>query len=326
MLKFNITEILIDDRPNKFWKMLNQVGITKAVGVLPRNFSDWRKINNLDPWDYLLLKKYKNMLKYNGFELVAIEDNPPMDKIRFNLDGKEQEMENIAKMIENFGKLGIRLWSYSWAAGIGWFRTSTHVPSKYGLVSQFDINDIDKYEYKIKISKEELWKNLKYFLEFIIPIAESSNVKISMHPDDPPLDYMVGIPRIMNSVDSFDKLLEINKSDYNGITFCQGNFSLMRGNIPTMIKHFKNKIFFVHFRDVIGNKYKFSETLIGEGKTNLYKCMEAYNDIDFNGIMRVDHVPMLYGDSEKVPGYSYLNRLYAIGYINGLRSAFNKKE
>ena len=52
----------------------------------------------------------------------------------------------------------------------------------------------------------------------------------------------------MNSIESYDKLLNINKSSYNGITLCQGNFTLMTDDLPGVIKHFNKKIFFVHFR------------------------------------------------------------------------------
>jgi len=322
MLDFSIAEILIEDRPNKYWEMLKQINVKNVVGVLPRGNSDWRMHAEDEPWGYLPLLKYKNMLSNVGFNLVAIEDNPPMDRIQFGLKGRDDDIDKIAKMIENFGKLGIKLWCYNWMAGIGWLRTSSHINSEFGRVSGFNIDNIKKADnYHIKIERSELWKNLKYFLDHIIPVAEENDVKLAMHPDDPPISDLMGIPRIMNSIDSYDKLLEINKSNYNGITLCQGNFTLITDDLPDVIRHFGDRIFFVHFRDVIGNKYNFTETLIGHGKTDLYKCMKAYNDIDFNGIMRVDHVPTLYSDDANVPGYSYLNRLYAIGYINGLRDS-----
>ncbi len=324
MLDFNLAEILFENRPNKYWKMLRQIGVKNAVGVLPRSFSDWRKHDEETPWNYLSLVKYKNMINDSGFILDAIEDNPPMERVQFNLEGKEEDIENIAKMIENFGKLGIKTWCYNWMAGIGWFRSFTHLNTEFGKVSGFNINDIKNAEnYHIKTDRKSLWENLKYFLDNIIPVAEKNNVNLAMHPDDPPIDNFTGIPRIMNSIESYDKLLALNTSPYNGITLCQGNFTLMTENLPDVIKHFNKRIFFVHFRDVIGNKNNFMETLLGHGKTDMHKCMEAYNDINFKGIMRVDHVPTLASDDAYVPGYSYLDRLYSIGYINGLRDSVN---
>jgi mannonate dehydratase len=326
MLNFEMAEILVEDRPNKYWKMLNQIGVKKAIGVLPRHPTDWRMQIETEPWNYFSLSKYKNMLNDNGFELIGIEDNPPMNNIKFGLKNKDDELDYVAKLIENMGKLNIKLWCYNWSAGIGWSRTSTHINTEFGQVSGFNIKDIENAElYPVKITSNELWKNLKDFLDYIVPLAEDNDVKLAMHPDDPPLDDFLGIPRIMNSVNSFDKLLEIKKSDYNGITFCQGNFALMTDDLPDVIKHFNKKIFFVHFRDVIGDKYNFIETLVGHGKTNLFEVMKAYNEINFDGIMRVDHVPTLEGDYTPLEiawGYSYLDRLYTIGYIDGLKSLF----
>ncbi|WP_297217205.1 mannonate dehydratase [Thermoplasma sp.] len=324
MLDFDIAEMLTEDRPNKYWEMLKQIGVRHAVGVLPRWFSDWRMHSEDEPWGYLSLLKYKNMLSDSGFSLVAIEDNPPMERIKLGLKGKEEDMDHIAHMMENFGKLGIKLWCYNWMAGIGWVRTSTHINSEFGKVSGFRYSDVENAEkYHIRIERSDLWKNLKEFLDFIVPIAEENDVKLAMHPDDPPIPDLMGIPRIMNTIEAYDKLLELNRSDYNGIALCQGNFTLMTDNLPAVIRHFNMRISFVHFRDVVGDKNNFTETLIGHGKTDAYECMRAYNDVDFDGIMRVDHVPTLSSDDATVPGYSYLGRLYAIGYINGLRDAAN---
>lgn len=325
MLNFILSEILLETSPNKYWKMLQQVGIRDAVGILPRNFPDWRMSFEEEPWEYLSLKRYKNMLEDNGFTLRAIEDNPPMDLIRLNLPGKEQQLDNVARMIENFGKLNIELWCYNWMAGIGWSRTHNYMQSDVGTVSSFDSDDIAGYaNRKVKISREDLWHNLKDFLDLVIPIAEDNGVKLAMHPDDPPIDDFAGIPRIMNSVKSFDRLLDINRSEFNGITLCQGNFTLMTEDLPDVIRHFGRRTFFVHFRDVIGNREKYVETQLGYGRTDLVNCMKAYSDIDYRGLMRVDHVPTLEGDTAPVPGYSYLGRLYAAGYIKGIADSIRK--
>ena len=325
MLEFSLSEMLLESSPNRYWKMLHQIGIKDAVGVLPRNFMDWRMSSEDKPWGYFSLKKYKNMLEDNGFNLRAIEDNPPMDKIRLNLPGKEEELNSIAEMIENFGKLNIGLWCYNWMAGIGWARSHNYVESKVGTVSSFNVNDISGYRNeKVKINRSLLWQNLKEFLDFIVPLAEDNNVKLAMHPDDPPIEEFAGIPRIMNSIESYDKLLELHNSEFNGITLCQGNFTLMTDNLPITIRHFGNKILFVHFRDVLGDKNNYIETQLGYGKTDLAGCIKAYNDINYDGLMRVDHVPTLEGDSADIPGYSYLGRLYAIGYIRGLIDSVRK--
>jgi mannonate dehydratase len=72
-------------------------------------------------------------------------------------------------------------------------------------------------------------------------------MKLAMHPDDPQVDCIKGIGRIMNTVDNFKRMLKIYPSPSNGITMCQGNFSLMGADIPKLVRERKDKIHFVHF-------------------------------------------------------------------------------
>src|SRR5262249_52827834 len=101
----------------------------------------------------------------------------------------------------------------------------------------------------------------------------------------------------------------------------QGNFTLMTDDLPSVIRGFAKKIFFVHFRDVKAKPERFEETWHDAGKTDMLACMRTYRDIGFNGVLRPDHVPTVEGDSNDNAGYSAFGRLYAIGYIRGLRQA-----
>jgi mannonate dehydratase len=324
---WRIAEIILEDSPKPFWRMLLQLGVNEVVGVLPRSFADWRRSSAEQPWDYYPLARYKRMIEEERLKLVAIEDNPPMDAIRCGTDGKEEELENVCKLIENMGKLGIGTWCYNWMTYLGWIRTSTRLKTRGNAVVTGFNEDVVKSAPPIAkepITSEVLWRNLESFLKVVIPVAESAGVKLAMHPDDPPmLPSIRGISRIMNNVSSFDRLLEIYPSEANGITLCQGNFTLMTDDLPSVIRHFgrTGKIFFVHFRDVLGDASKFTETFLDDGKTDMVGCMRAYKEIGFKGIMRCDHTPTLEGDEETVPGYSALGRLHAIGYITGLKQA-----
>jgi mannonate dehydratase len=127
----------------------------------------------------------------------------------------------------------------------------------------------------------------------------------------------------MRSVENFQRLLDLVPSPMNGITLCQGNFTLMTDDLPGVIRQFgrQEKIFFVHFRDVQGTPEQFQETWHDAGQTDMLTCMRAYRDIGFNGVLRPDHVPTVAGDSNEQAGYSSFGRLYAIGYIRGLQQA-----
>jgi mannonate dehydratase len=91
--------------------------------------------------------------------------------------------------------------------------------------------------------------------------------------------------------------------------------------LPAVIRHFgaQKKIFFVHFRDVRGTPEKFVETFHDEGQTDLAECLRAYRDVGYEGVCRPDHYPKM-GD-EGFDDALCLARLFAVGYIKGLREA-----
>jgi mannonate dehydratase len=97
----------------------------------------------------------------------------------------------------------------------------------------------------------------------------------------------------------------------------------MTDDVPALIRRLgkDGRIFFAHFRDVEGSREKFVETFHDDGPTDMLECMRAYADIGFQGVIRPDHVPALEGDSNDSFGYSTLGRLFAIGYMTGLREA-----
>jgi mannonate dehydratase len=309
--------------PSPLWKLSKQAGVDFAVGGLPFN----EPFNGADaPWDYLPLVRMKQRYENGGFNLAVIEARPPLNKAKRGLPGRDEEIATVCTLIENMGRLGIPVWCYEWMTDFNWLRTSTNTISRGGsVVTSFDyalVKDAPPTE-EGPISEEKLWETLEYFLKKVIPVAEKWNVKLAMHPDDPPLSPIRGVGRIMSSVINYQRLLDIVPSPMNGITMCQGNFTLMTDDLPGVIRKFGNqdKIFFVHFRDVRGTVEKYEETWHDEGKTDMLACLKAYKDINFEGVLRPDHVPTVEGDSNENAGYSSFGRLYAIGYIRGLRQA-----
>jgi len=272
------------------------------------------------------LARVKSAYENAGFRLEVLESRPPLEKAKLGLPGRDEEIETACELIRNMGRLGIPVWCSEWMPIFGWMRTATTIPERGGaLVTGFDydvMRNAPLTEHG-EVSEEQLWDNLKYFLEAVVPVAEEAGVKLAMHPDDPPLSPIRGLGRIMRSVENFQRLIDLVPSPANGICLCQGNFTLMTDDLPKAIRHFgaQDKIFFVHFRDVRGAPEKFNETFHDNGKTDMLACMKAYRDIGFSGVLRPDHVPTMEGDSNEDAGYSSIGRLYAIGYIRGLRQA-----
>ena len=309
--------------PSALWTLASQMGLEWAVGGLP--FDDPQ--NGADaPWDYLPLLRMQQRYQSAGFKLAVIEARPPYNKVKRGLPGRDEEIAAICTLIENMGKLGIPVWCYEWMTDFNWLRTNTSTPSRGGsIVTSFDaslLRDAPPTELG-PIAEDELWTNLEYFLKRVLPVAEKANVKLAMHPDDPPLSPIRGVGRIMRSPENYQRLLDLVPSPMNGITLCQGNFTLMTNDLPSVIRKFgaQQKIFFVHFRDVRGTPERFEETWHDAGQTDLLACLRAYKEVGFNGVLRPDHVPTVEGDSNDRPGYSAFGRLYAIGYIRGLRDA-----
>lgn len=321
-----LAEVLLEPWPHPYWKVMQQVGVSGAVGVLPRHFSDWRGSAPEQPWDYGPLALYKQHVEDAGFTLGVIEDNPPMDLLRLGRPGREAELENVLTLIRNMGRLGIPVLCYNWMPVLGWVRTSVGLAGRGGaLVSGYD-HDVLKDAPMTsagEVSESELWDSLEWFLKRAVPVAEMAGVKLAIHPDDPPLSPIRGIARIMSSLDAFQRVVDLVPSNSNGITLCQGNFALMTDDLPGAIKHFgeQGKIHFVHFRDVRGTPDSFVETFHDEGQTDMGACIRAYHEVGFDGMVRTDHVPLLEGDTASVPGYSWNGRLFAIGYIKGLVEA-----
>ena len=320
-------EILLEAQPTPFWRMLPQVGVEHAVGVLPRGFADWREARSDLPWDYVPLAVYKEMLAAEGLQLAVIEDNPPMDAIRLGRPGREEEIEHVSTLLRSMGRLGIPVWCYNWMAVVSWVRTHLAMRGRGGaVVTAYDhalLTTASRPAGVEPLEEEAMWDNLRYFLDRVLPVAEESGVQLAMHPDDPPLSSIRGIPRIMRTPDAFQRLVDLAPSTANGITLCQGNFALMTDDLPAVIHQFgeQRRIAFVHFRDVRGRAERFVETFHDEGQTDMFACMRAYHEIGFDGMMRSDHTPTIESDTAQVPGYSTLGRLHAIGYMTGLREA-----
>jgi mannonate dehydratase len=308
-------------------ELSKQMGVTGAVSPSAPGIAG---LNDVKPWTLEAVTAVKEAYAKRGLQWKVLEGTPSLDKAKLGIAGRDEEIENFITLMKNLNKIGVNTICYNWMPVINWARTDMARKGRGGaLVTAFDydiIKDQPLTEYG-EVTEETMWKNIEYFLKAVVPEAEKNNIKLALHPDDPPIPKIRGIARIMRTADAFKKMIDLVPSPNNGITLCQGTFATMDEDIPTVIKYFgeRKKIFFVHFRDIRGNKWKFEETFHDEGKTDMYKAMKTYYEVGFKGPMREDHVPTVAGDSNEHPGYSELGTLFAIGYIKGLIEAAEKE-
>jgi len=335
----------LSSRYEPLWDLIKQCGVENVVALLrgaeqeQRMFTSVGSISEVklnedlfEPWSEQAILRDKAEFARHGLNIVGIEDTAPMDKVRLGLPGRDQEIENIIQQIKAMGRLEIPVLCYNWMALSSWARTKIDITSRGGsLVTGFNLNDTKLLPPLVapgEVSSEQLWNALEYFLKAVIPVAEEAGVRLGLHPDDPPLTEIRGLPRIMNSLDAYRKLLDLYPSPSNGITFCQGNFALMTNDLPSAIREFgkRNAIMFVHFRDVKGTADHFEETFQDNGQNDLPECMRAYAEIGFHGPLRPDHVPTMHGETNTRPAYETLGRLFALGYIRGVQQCIYGKD
>jgi mannonate dehydratase len=311
------------------WTLARQAGVQYAITKAAPELSGMPP-----PYDFQALKQIKDAFEESGFKLYGLEgDQFDMNPIKLGLPNRDEWIDKYRQMLQNMGRLNIRLLCYNFMAVIGWFRTRTNVQERGGaLVSAFHYEDVkdERVESRYQIAEEQLWENLYYFLEAVLPIAEANGIQMALHPDDPPVSPLKGVGRILTAAAAFDHLQHKYPSPSNGITFCQATFQTMGEDLKAISQKWlaQKKIFFVHLRDIVGDRYAFRETFHDNGSTQMHEMIRHYHTCGFDGPLRPDHAPAMYGENLQSEfagglsvGYEITGKIYAIGHIKGVCAA-----
>ena len=173
-----------------------------------------------------------------------------------------------------------------------------------------------------RATPEETWARLRYFLEAVLPVAEEANIRLALHPNDPPPPTSRGAAQVVHGFDGMRTLIELVPSVANGITFCQGSFAEWDLDVVKAIHYFgeRDKIHHVHYRNPTGAYPNYVEPFIDEGDTDMLLAMKAYRDVGYRFTLCSDHVPQMTDDI----GNGLIGRAYNHGYIKAMIQAVNR--
>lgn len=329
----------------------NVVGVVPALHNLPAG----------EAWELDDIMKMKLEIEKAGLTMECIESVNVHEDIKIGLPTRDKYIENYKTSIRNLAKAGVKVICYNFMPVFDWTRTDLAMNMGDGATClSYDgvqiegkspeqmFKDIDDnsngyampgwetermpeikelFEKYKGVTSDDLWNNLKYFLDAIMPVCEECDVKMAIHPDDPPWDIF-GLPRIIKDRESLKKLLEIVPSKYNGLTFCTGSLGASSKNdLPAMIREFGDRIYFAHLRNVNVVDNHFNETAheSNTGSLDMYEIVKALQDVGFDGYIRPDHGRMIWGEVAR-PGYGLYDRALGVAYLNGLWEAVKKSK
>ncbi|KAA6323857.1 Mannonate dehydratase [termite gut metagenome] len=179
------------------------------------------------------------------------------------------------------------------------------------------------------IDKIQLRKNMKYFLEQVIPTAEEYGVNLCVHPDDPPY-VVLGLPRIVTSGEDIEWFLRVVDSPNNGLTFCAGSLSAgLHNDVPALARRFAKRTHFVHLRSTeVNENGNFTEASHLDGRGHIIELVRIFERENPKLPMRIDHGRLMLDDVNKSynPGYSFLGRMFALAQVEGIIATVNHKE
>ena len=278
-------------------------------------------------WDFLELLHLRKKVESYGLKVESIENTPYYfyDQCILGQPGRDQQIEHYSETIRNLGRAGIPILGYHWMANKVW-RTSKEELARGGArLSAFDYEEakLAPLTHGREFSEEEIWENYRYFIKAVLPVAEEAGVVLALHPDDPPVPSLGGVPRLFRNLAGFKRAMEdIADSPHHKLNFCMGTWAEM--GIEEMfsgMRHFgqKKKIAYVHFRNVKGCVPKFQESFLDEGDVDVVKAIQTLIDVDFDGFLIDDHVPHMVDDTE----WMHRGRALAAGYIMGIIAALN---
>ena len=306
-----------------------QISFAKQCGALDVLLNT-AKFPGDERWEFKDLLRIRTRAEDNGLRLFALENVPTKfyDKIMIGAEGREQQLENMQETVRNMGRAGIPILGYHWMPNSVW-RTSWERPVRGGAISnafQMELVKDAPLSHGRVYDTAEMWANFDWYLSRMLPVCDEYNVRMALHPDDPPVPMLGGVARLFYNFEGFKRAMDAHSSPMHGLDFCHGCWSEMRAGAGVMeaLEYFgaRGRIFYVHLRDVLGGAEDFTECFLGEGNVNIFNTVRTLKRSGFNGLLIDDHVPHMVNDSP----WGHRGRDFATGYISAMLDAVNTVE
>ncbi len=280
----------------------------------------------LKPWDAAELIRVKERLQSMGLDPLMLH----LGKFpQILLDGprRDEELANVKASIRAAGQAGIPVVEYNFtplraSAGFG----ETTGRGRAGL-RDFDyerIRDLPPFDHVGTHTYEQMWDRYEAFLKDVIPVAEAANVRLAVHPNDPPVEVYRGCAQPVRSLADLKRVVETVDSPSNGITIDTGVLTEMGEDAAEAIRWFgsRDRINHVHYRNVRVETpyYKYTEVFHDEGDCDMLECMKAFHEVDYQWLLIPDHTPAFSGDTTG----NQMGWAWAIGYLAALRHTAEK--
>jgi mannonate dehydratase len=257
-----------------------------------------------------------------------------MPAVTLNLPDRDKKTEEYLDYLRKIHKVGLRYTTYAHMANSVWSTRSAPIRGASGRV--FDLAQATDeawlrqrfggpLTHGRRYTEKEIWDNYTYFIKRVVPVAEQLDIRIGIHPDDPPGPELGGVPRcIFSSFEGYRRALEIADSKQIGLCLCVGCWleggPRMGRDVLETIRYFgrRGRIFKVHFRNVRAPLPHFTETFLDNGYMDMYQVMKALREVNFDGAIIPDHVPRTVGGRR-------VGDAYSIGYMRALLERAEQK-
>ncbi len=302
-------------------------------------------------WPVERVRAMRDEIEDAGMRLDVVESIPVHEDIKLGLPSRDKWTEQYRASIAALGEAGVPVLCYNFMPVFDWTRTdlsyrledgsaalafnaddaaridlSQGTKDLPGWATAYDRDQLNALLHAYKtVDEEKLWDNLAWFIEQIVPTAEAANLKLAIHPDDPPWSIF-GLPRILTDGNALRRFIDLNDSHVHGVTFCTGSLApTCARELPQIVRELggRGRIHFAHCRNVrITGPKSFHETAHPSefGDVNMIEVLRALMDTEFAGCIRPDHGRMIWGE-EGVPGYGLFDRALGATYLQGLWEA-----